>query len=223
MPGVPEITADELAERLNSDQPPILVDLRSKIEFDGSGHDKYGKHGHIAGAMWVPLMGSSSQEFASRLKELPGDREIVTMCPGGGMSLVAAEILINAGFADAKSLKGGIWAWAKKGYPFVKGDSEITTDESKTVTIEGKQPVNEKYLGEVHHTLDVRNLSCPIPVLKSRKAIKTLKHGQVLQILTTDPGSQRDIPSWANVTGQELLLAEERGSEGFRFVVKRMK
>lgn len=218
LPGVPEITADGLVERLNSNQPPLLIDLRSKKEFDGSGHDKYEKHGHIQGAKWIPFM-----ELPSHLEELPRDREIVTICPGGGASLVAAEVMIDAGFKNVKSLKGGIWAWDKKGYPFVKEDSKLGTSEDRVKIIEGKQPLDKKYPGEIHCTLDVRDFSCPVPVLKSKKTLMTLKMGQVLEILTTDPGSLRDIPAWAHVTGQELLISEERGSQGFRFLVRRMK
>ena len=76
---------------------------------------------------------------------------------------------------------------------------------------------------EVHQTLDARNLSCPMPVLKSKKALKTLDIGQVLEILATDPGSLADIAAWTRTTGQELLLSEERGPKDFRFLVKRMK
>ncbi len=76
---------------------------------------------------------------------------------------------------------------------------------------------------KVKKTLDARNMACPMPVLKSRKAIKKLKIDQVLEILTTDPGSMSDIPAWAHVTGQELLVSEERGPKEFRFLVKRMK
>ena len=50
-----------------------------------------------------------------------------------------------------------------------------------------------------------------------------MKIGQVLEILTTDPGSKRDIPAWAHVTGQELLVSEESSPKEFRFLVKRMK
>ncbi|MHA1940234.1 MAG: sulfurtransferase TusA family protein [Candidatus Hodarchaeales archaeon] len=76
---------------------------------------------------------------------------------------------------------------------------------------------------EVHKTLDARNLSCPMPVLKSKKALKELDIGQVLEILATDPGSMADIPAWSRTTGQELLLSEELGSKNFRFLVKRQK
>ena len=75
---------------------------------------------------------------------------------------------------------------------------------------------------EVHHTLDARNLSCPMPVLKSKKALKSLEINQVLEILATDPGSMADIPAWTRTTGQELISAEERGPKDYRFLVKRL-
>ena len=80
---------------------------------------------------------------------------------------------------------------------------------------------NEKYL--VDYKLDCIGLFCPVPVLKSKKTLKSLDIGQVLEIFTTDPGSYRDIPAWAHVTGQELLVSEECGHRDYRFVVKRMK
>ena len=76
---------------------------------------------------------------------------------------------------------------------------------------------------KVHKTVDARGDSCPMPILKSRKAIKKLRINQVLEILTTDPGSKADIPTWALVTGQELISSEERGPEDYRFLVKRLK
>ena len=76
---------------------------------------------------------------------------------------------------------------------------------------------------KVNKTLDARGLSCPMPVTKSMQAIKKIRIGQVLEILTSDPGSERDIPIWATVTKQELLSFEKKGSEDFRFLVKRMK
>jgi TusA-related sulfurtransferase len=76
---------------------------------------------------------------------------------------------------------------------------------------------------KVHKTLDARGLSCPMPIVKSMKAIKELRINQVLEILTTDPGSKKDIPIWAKATGQELLASEEHGPKDFRFLVKRLK
>lgn len=223
LPEVPEITVTECFNHLNSNEPPLFIDLRSEAEFEGRGTNNYEKHGHIQNAKRISIM-----KLSSRFEELQEfkNKEIVTICPGGGMSLIAAEIMTKAGFKDVKSLKGGIWAWAEKGYPLIKStDDEISMPkEVQRSEIDRKEniPMPEKYTGEVHSTLDVRNQLCPIPVLKTKKTLKTLKIGQVLEILTTDPGSQRDIPAMIHATGQELLVLEEKGSQGFRFLVKKL-
>jgi len=62
-----------------------------------------------------------------------------------------------------------------------------------------------------------------MPILKSRIAIKKMEIYQVLEILTSDPGSLKDIPRWAYSTGQDLLEYEERGTEDYRFLVRRLK
>ena len=105
-----EINVDELFNRFESNPPDLLIDVRSKEEYSGG-------YGHIPGARWIPML-----ELESKLVELEEfkEKEIVTMCPGGGMSLVAVDILNEAGFNDAKSLKGGTDAWNAKGYPLSK-------------------------------------------------------------------------------------------------------
>jgi rhodanese-related sulfurtransferase len=109
--GLPEITVDDLYDRVNSDQPLLLIDIRGTDDYNGVGYSKYG---HIPNAMSIPIL-----ELESRLEDLVSfkDKEIVTMCPGGGLSLAAVEILTEAGFKDVKSLKGGTDLWHKKGYP----------------------------------------------------------------------------------------------------------
>jgi rhodanese-related sulfurtransferase len=104
-----EITVDELFDRVNSDQQPLLIDVRSPKEFAGG-------YGHLPNAVSIPVL-----ELESNLDIIPfKDREVVTMCPGGGMSLVAVDILEKAGFKDVKSLKGGTDLWHEKGYPLTK-------------------------------------------------------------------------------------------------------
>lgn len=69
-------------------------------------------------------------------------------------------------------------------------------------------------------TLDARGLSCPMPVLKTKKAIETLMSGQILEVLSTDPGTKNDMPGWANRTGNTYL--GEKEDQGFiRFYVKK--
>ena len=68
-------------------------------------------------------------------------------------------------------------------------------------------------------TLDCRGLSCPMPLLKTKKAIGKLQSGQILEILGTDPGTRNDLPSFANKAGHEYL--GEKEDEGFiRFYLK---
>ena len=108
---LPEITVDKLFDRINSNMPPLLIDIRSAPDFNGVGYSKYG---HIPNAMSIPIL-----ELESKLEDLDSfkEKEIVTMCPGGGLSLAAVEILAEAGFKAVKSLKGGTDLWHKKGYP----------------------------------------------------------------------------------------------------------
>ena len=213
-----EITVDDLLERINSNQPPLILDIRSAPEFND---------GHIPNAWSIPITELANSEDLQSFKK----KEIVTICPGGGLSLAAVDILVKASFKDVKSLKGGMDLWVQNGYPTTKAEEVIYPHEDiklgvlkgRANIIEGTQPLNEKSMSEVYYTLDARNLLCPTPVLKSMKALKALEIGQVLEILATDPGSIVDIPVWARSTGQELLVSEERGPKDFRFLVKRMK
>ena len=76
---------------------------------------------------------------------------------------------------------------------------------------------------KVHKRLDARGLACPMPIMKSMQAIKKMRINRVLEILTSDPGSIADIPTWAKATGQELISYEERGPNDYRCLVKKLK
>ena len=62
---------------------------------------------------------------------------------------------------------------------------------------------------QVTQTLDTKGLSCPIPILKTKRAMDAMAKDQVLKVLTTDPGSQKDMPAWANRTGNVILRVDE--------------
>ena len=117
LPSTSEITVDELFAKINANLEPLVIDLRGEEEFNGGGENSYMTvFGHIPNAIRMGIM-----ELPSKFKELQEykDKEIVTICPGGGMSLIAVDIMTEAGFTDVKSLQGGIVAWEKKGYPLV--------------------------------------------------------------------------------------------------------
>ena len=58
--------------------------------------------------------------------------------------------------------------------------------------------------------LDCKGLSCPLPILKTRKAIDELSSGQILKLVCTDPGSINDLTSWSSSTGHILLSSNEQ-------------
>ena len=57
--------------------------------------------------------------------------------------------------------------------------------------------------------LDAKGLSCPMPLLRTKKEIGKLKSGEVLQVDGTDPGSRNDIPGWCDRAGHEYLGEKE--------------
>lgn len=60
-------------------------------------------------------------------------------------------------------------------------------------------------------TLDARGLQCPMPIVKTKKAIDGLKPGQTLLVLATDPGSKADFAAWSRSTGHEVVAQSEEG------------
>lgn len=68
--------------------------------------------------------------------------------------------------------------------------------------------------------LDCTGMQCPMPVIKTAKAIKTLEPGQVLELLATDPGVTPDMTAWSARTGNELLKIEQFG-DVFHVLIRR--
>lgn len=68
--------------------------------------------------------------------------------------------------------------------------------------------------------VDARGLNCPLPILRTKKALKELAVGETLEVLATDPGSMADFAAFARQTGDELVSAEEANGH-FRYVLRR--
>ena len=67
--------------------------------------------------------------------------------------------------------------------------------------------------------LDARGLKCPLPVLRARKTLKSVKPGELLVIFATDPAAPRDFEAFCEQTGIEFISCEETGDE-FKITVK---
>ena len=64
---------------------------------------------------------------------------------------------------------------------------------------------------QIDSELDARGLLCPMPIVKTAKAMKELAPGAVLKLTATDKGSVTDVPAWCGTTGNELLEWHEEG------------
>lgn len=75
-------------------------------------------------------------------------------------------------------------------------------------------------LVEIAQTVDAKGLSCPMPIVKTAQAIKTVPTGAFIEVLATDPGSTKDFVAWCKSTGNELV---DQSSDGtvYRFVIRR--
>jgi tRNA 2-thiouridine synthesizing protein A len=82
-----------------------------------------------------------------------------------------------------------------------------TTEEASTVDFDKE--------------LDARGLSCPLPILKTKKSLNELTSGQVLKVIATDPGSVKDMQAFANQTGNPLLSTSEEDKTYVFFLKKK--
>jgi tRNA 2-thiouridine synthesizing protein A len=73
---------------------------------------------------------------------------------------------------------------------------------------------------EVEARVDARGLSCPMPIVRTAQAIKTVASGALVEVLATDPGSLKDFTAWCRSTGNELI---EQTSDAavYRFVIRK--
>jgi rhodanese-related sulfurtransferase len=97
------IDPGELAERVESPEAPLILDVRNAAEYGGE---------HIPGSLHIPY-----GDLAGRLDELPRDRPIATICRGGKRSGLAASILQREGFAEVIHVGQGVGSWRDGGHP----------------------------------------------------------------------------------------------------------
>ena len=91
------VEVSALARALDGDAAPVVLDVRGPGEWDA---------GHIEGSVHIPL-----PELASRLNEVPAERELVVTCRSGYRSSIAASLLRARGFSAVTDLRGGFLAW----------------------------------------------------------------------------------------------------------------
>ena len=76
--------------------------------------------------------------------------------------------------------------------------------------------------GTITKTLDLKGLSCPMPIAKTAQALRGLHVGDLIESLATDPGSVPDFNAWCTSTGNELVGQTENDGV-YRFVIRKMR
>jgi len=75
-------------------------------------------------------------------------------------------------------------------------------------------------MSDADEELDASGLNCPLPLLRTKKALARMQRGQVLRVVATDPGSVKDFEAFARQTGCALLESREDGGK-FRFLLRK--
>ena len=73
---------------------------------------------------------------------------------------------------------------------------------------------------QIDKEIDTRGLNCPLPILKAKKALAEMLSGELLRVVSTDPGSTRDFQAFSRQTGNDLIEQETAGDD-FIHVLKR--
>ena len=81
--------------------------------------------------------------------------------------------------------------------------------------------MTEPVFPAIDKSLDARGLNCPLPILKAKKALAELVSGQVLEVISTDPGSLRDFEAFTKQTGHTLLRQTTQGADHFHVLQRR--
>jgi len=64
---------------------------------------------------------------------------------------------------------------------------------------------------KIAKVMDLKGLACPMPVVKVSKGIKEVEVGEVIEAVSTDPGSLTDFPAWARTSGNEIVNTKQNG------------
>ena len=75
---------------------------------------------------------------------------------------------------------------------------------------------------EYNSQLDCTGLYCPLPIIKTKLELEDMKEGEVLKVISDDPGAKADFPAWCDQTGNILLNSEEISGE-YIFYIKKKK
>lgn len=181
----------------------FIIDVRSSDETLMGGID---------GAVNITL-----EDIRDHLKELPKDKTIIIFCAVGKRGYFAQRILIENGFKNILNLSGGYKTYSTATRPVKSPGSSTTSSKNKnpdmtmnsSIKTPGTSKIDVKIL-----KVDACGLQCPGPIMKVKNSMDSLKDGEKLEIVTSDPSFTRDIDAWCDSTGNTL---EETNSDSGKY------
>lgn len=191
-------------ELAHLDKDTILVDVREPMERE---------MGYIPNSINLSL-----GQIRDRIGELDKNKNYIVSCAIGLRGYIAARILKQHGF-QVRNLMGGYRSYSY----FYSNGNPSAVEKFEDSGVAGAKNSNAQSEDSNHQTtniasdnkiveLNVCGLCCPGPIVEVSKALERMEDGEILQVISTDPGFYSDISSWANSTGNELI--EKNSKEG---------
>ena len=191
---VDNITFGELADLPAS---AVLLDVRTAAEH---------AMGAIPGSLHMPV-----DSLRERLGELDKTKEYIIYCAVGIRAYIAARLMAQHGFA-VRNLTGGFTTYRVASKDYTMGGKQ-PVKETKSVPMTAKQE-------SASITVNACGLQCPGPVIKLYEAMKDAKDGDVINIISTDPGFFADAAAWCARTKNTYLKGEVQ-QNGFSVWIKK--
>ena len=176
---------NEVKDLINNDA--FILDVRDQIEFE---------LGHIPTSINIPLT-----ELRQRLSELPKDQTIYIYCQTGIRAYNAYRILVQKGF-NVYNLDGAFRTYQCAYHTNENIQCNDSDDSGKMIINESQTSTKETI---PTRTVNAIGLQCPGPIVKAYQNLETLNQGDILEIIASDPGFEKDVQTWAIKGGHTLL------------------
>ncbi len=179
-------------QMIDPSEDQIILDVRKPVEVAA---------GTIPGAIHMPL-----DELRTRMSELPKDKEILTYCAVGLRGYLACRIMSQKGYR-CKNYTGGI-----KTYSMVTGKAPKNQEPPKAEACDDSgiscainAPAGPPQTTAVVKIVDACGLQCPGPIMQVSEALASVKEGEAIEVLASDPAFSADIAGWCHSTGNRLI------------------
>lgn len=203
--GLVDVARVEELHSLSDDT--MIIDVREPIERS---------MGFIPNSVNIPL-----GEIRANLGNLDKNKDYIVSCAVGLRGYIASRILKQNGFR-VKNLMGGYRTYAQL-HPT---DQHKTLAKPNTVAHHASEKLEDSGFMAAETTgepvdLDVCGLCCPGPIVEVSRAMARLHNGEIVKVVSTDPGFYNDITSWANSTGNELMERSAKNGKFFATIKKK--